>query len=491
MIEMDKQLKFLNDIVYKRDQSIQTIRMLAPKCSTYNGRPTFANPHYLNKAQSVAPCLYKIPNDDSDLTDICSPETEETLTLEKESRSKLHKVVKSFDYVKLNSLYTIFTPYKPQFQDYLDQLERAKQVRKKMWRKTFVRSKPNIAKNIDFLPVSKSVSESRQVYNEMQNNINHFREICDATKEKHMSHRFRLPTALDMEVLIDRLLMPLSLKTMSVSYTFVTALKKEMHEDLTYVESLEREVDTLESDKAEFSNEYDLLLQESLSKDIMCSYLHSLSDLTAINELQCLYLHKVKECEYLAEQLSNQTDFVNKETYNKLSRCFTNLEKHSISLELNLQSCKEKLKNETVCKEAASNVFRKEREQYHEIQDLKAQLQDKNIAISELKKLIEKCKRRSMNTQFDKPSIVRQPNAQRFPKPSVLGKPTPFSNSPRVRFLSKNESVDKTNVSDGSSKQIPTQILPHIRKSSIAKPQDRNATGPSRNFPKASAIFVT
>ncbi|GJU88008.1 hypothetical protein Tco_1300431 [Tanacetum coccineum] len=42
-----------------------------------------------------------------------------------------------------------------------------------------------------------------------------------------------------------------------------------------------------------------------------------------------------------------------------------------------------------VCKENASNVFRKEREQYHEIQDLKAQLQDKNIAISELKKLIE------------------------------------------------------------------------------------------------------
>ncbi|GJS05390.1 retrovirus-related pol polyprotein from transposon TNT 1-94 [Tanacetum coccineum] len=41
MIEMDKQLKFLNEIVYTRNQSIQTIHMLAPKCSTYNGRPTF------------------------------------------------------------------------------------------------------------------------------------------------------------------------------------------------------------------------------------------------------------------------------------------------------------------------------------------------------------------------------------------------------------------------------------------------------------------
>ncbi|GJW63240.1 hypothetical protein Tco_0115124 [Tanacetum coccineum] len=48
MIEMDKQLKFLNEIVYTHNQSIQTIHMLAPKCSTYNGRPTFANPRYFD-----------------------------------------------------------------------------------------------------------------------------------------------------------------------------------------------------------------------------------------------------------------------------------------------------------------------------------------------------------------------------------------------------------------------------------------------------------
>nr|GEZ65915.1 hypothetical protein [Tanacetum cinerariifolium] len=52
---------------------------------------------------------------------------------------------------------------------------------------------------------------------------------------------------------------------------------------------------------------------------------------------------------------------------------------------------------------------------------LKAQLQDKNIGISELKKLIKKCKGKSLETKFDKPSVVRQPNAQRIPKSSVLG----------------------------------------------------------------------
>ncbi|GJU96293.1 retrovirus-related pol polyprotein from transposon TNT 1-94 [Tanacetum coccineum] len=73
MIEMDKQLKFLNEIVYTRNQSIQTIHMLAPKCSTYNGRPTFANPRYLKKAQSEKPCLYEIPYDTSDLANRFSP----------------------------------------------------------------------------------------------------------------------------------------------------------------------------------------------------------------------------------------------------------------------------------------------------------------------------------------------------------------------------------------------------------------------------------
>ncbi|GKB88435.1 hypothetical protein Tco_0960707, partial [Tanacetum coccineum] len=113
----------------------------------------------------------------------------------------------------------------------------------------------------------------------------------------------------------------------------------------------------------------------------------------------------------LAQKLSKQTESVNNEVHNKLLKSFAKLEKHSISLELSLQHCKEQMKNNPVCKENASNVFRKEREQYHEIQDLKAQMQDKNMVINELKKLILVTKGKSVETQFDKPSVVRQPNA--------------------------------------------------------------------------------
>ncbi|GJT99226.1 hypothetical protein Tco_1094744 [Tanacetum coccineum] len=203
--------------------------MLAPKGSTYNGRPTFANLMYLKKAQSEKPCLYEIPYDTSDLANRFTPDREDTLTLEQGSRSKLNKdLVKPYDYTKQNR---------------------------------------------------KSISKSRQAYNVMTYNINHFKLICDQAWKKHVADDFRAPTAHDMTVLEETCLMPLAIKTQNDSFKFVHELKQEMFADLQYVQSLEKDIDELESDKADFSNIYDLLLQECVSKDVMCSYLDSLSDL--------------------------------------------------------------------------------------------------------------------------------------------------------------------------------------------------------------------
>nr|GEU99706.1 retrovirus-related Pol polyprotein from transposon TNT 1-94 [Tanacetum cinerariifolium] len=294
-------------------------------------------------------------------------------------------------------------------------------------------------------------------------------QIVDNAWVKHIKDQFRAPTAKDVEILIQTCLMPLALKTHNDSFIFVHELKQEMHGDLKYVESLEKEIDELESDKAKFSNMYDMILQECVSNEVMCSYLLLLSDLDALVELQCLYLHKVKECDCLAQKLSKQTESVSKEVHTELLRRFAKFEKHLISLELDLQKCKEQVKNDIVWNEQASSVFRKEREQYIEIQDLKAQLQDKNISISDLKKLIEKGKGKYVETKFDKPYVVRQPNAQRIPKPSVLGKPAPFSDSLERRYFSKTKSVPKTNVSEGLSKPITAQTLPLTARQAIVQ----------------------
>nr|GEX68510.1 hypothetical protein [Tanacetum cinerariifolium] len=284
----------------------------------------------------------------------------------------------------------------------------------------------------------------------MINNINHFKQTVDDAWVKHSKDLFRTPTVHDMEILIKSYLMPLVIKTQSDSLKFVHELKQEMHADLKYVESLEKEIDELEYEKAEFSDMYDVILQDCVSKDVMCSYLQSLSDLDALAELQYMYLHKVKE-----------------------------FEKHSISLEIALQNCKEQVKNDTVCNEKASNVFRKEHEQYFEIQDLKAQMQDKNITIIELKKLIEKGKGKSIDTKFNRPSVIRQPNAQWIPKPSVLGKPTPFSDSLERKYFPKTRSVPKANVSEGVN-----------QKPNVSRPQLKSNQSRDKVLPNNSQVEV-
>nr|GEX99987.1 hypothetical protein [Tanacetum cinerariifolium] len=246
----------------------------------------------------------------------------------------------------------------------------------------------------------------------------------------HPSHVYKLKKALYGLKQAPRAwicLMPLATKTQNDSFRFVHELKQEMHADLKYAEYLEREIDELKSNKAEFSDMYDVILKECVSNDVMCSYLQSLSDLDALAELQYLYLHKVKEYDCLAQKLSKQTESVSKKAHIKLLQHFAKVEKHLISLEIVLLKCKEQVKNDTVCNEKASNGFLKEHEQYIKIKDLKAKLQDKNITTSELKKLIEKGKRKSVDTK-----------QSRFPK-----------------LMSQ-----KVYVSEGLSKPVTTQTLP-------------------------------
>nr|GEV77742.1 hypothetical protein [Tanacetum cinerariifolium] len=100
-----------------------------------------------------------------------------------------------------------------------------------------------------------------------------------------------------------------------------------------------------------------------------------------------------------------------------------------------------------------------------ELEDLKAQLQDKGIAISELKKLIEKLKGKSVDTKFGKSSVIRQPNAFKSQRTSILGKPTIFSDSLDRKDFSKSKSVTKNNESNDFSKPVTAQILPPNKKS--------------------------
>nr|GFA57835.1 hypothetical protein [Tanacetum cinerariifolium] len=148
-----------------------------------------------------------------------------------------------------------------------------------------------------------------------------------------------------------------------------------------------------------------------------------------------------------------------------MSKSFESVQKHAINLELELQQCKEKIKNDMLFKVNKTKYFCKEREQYFEIQDLKAQLQDKDIVISELKKLIEKLKGKSVDTKFEKSLVIRQLNAFKSQRPSVLGKLTTFSNYLIRKVLSKSTLVTQSHVSNDFSKSVTAQTLPANKKS--------------------------
>nr|GEV87914.1 hypothetical protein [Tanacetum cinerariifolium] len=149
-------------------------------------------------------------------------------------------------------------------------------------------------------------------------------------------------------------------------------------------------------------NEIDRLFREYYYADQMNAILGVYTTLDEFTDLQCDYVDQVVKCDRLEKELSKS---------NITSKSFEALQQHAIDLELALQQCQEQIKNDKDFKENLSKVFLKEREQYFKIQDLKAQLQDKGIAISGLKKLIEKIKGKSVETKFEKPSVIRQPNA--------------------------------------------------------------------------------
>ncbi|GJT82153.1 retrovirus-related pol polyprotein from transposon TNT 1-94 [Tanacetum coccineum] len=91
-IALEKRIKQLDNIVFKRDQSAQTVHMLMKPQFFYDYTTKqavgFQNPFYLKKAQQLEPKLYD-GNVIKNMSAIVIPDSEETLMLAEESHSKM------------------------------------------------------------------------------------------------------------------------------------------------------------------------------------------------------------------------------------------------------------------------------------------------------------------------------------------------------------------------------------------------------------------
>ncbi|GKG44057.1 hypothetical protein Tco_0483150, partial [Tanacetum coccineum] len=91
-IALEKRIKQLDNIVFKRDQSAQTAHMLMKPHFFYDHTTKqalgFQNPFYLKKAQQLEPNLYD-GNVFKNTSAIVIPDSNKTLMLAEESRSKM------------------------------------------------------------------------------------------------------------------------------------------------------------------------------------------------------------------------------------------------------------------------------------------------------------------------------------------------------------------------------------------------------------------
>ncbi|GKF77560.1 hypothetical protein Tco_0230030, partial [Tanacetum coccineum] len=97
---------------------------------------------------------------------------------------------------------------------------------------------------------------------------------------------------------------------------------------------------------------------------------------------------KVYECEKclkLKTELLNKKNFVEKEIYDKLFRSFTTLKKHCISLEVDTQFNQEIFQRDNSVLNQCAPSF----DQYFELNELKAQSQEKYTVIKKLKERIK------------------------------------------------------------------------------------------------------
>nr|GEX72085.1 retrovirus-related Pol polyprotein from transposon TNT 1-94 [Tanacetum cinerariifolium] len=173
------------------------------------------------------------------------------------------------------------------------------------------------------------------------------------------------------------------------------------------------------------------------------------------------------------ESFNKQTTLLDKRMDESIlldKKCQSSIEIFKVKTYVNtifngVELCKEKIANRTYS--GYINPFIQNTIEAKFSPDLKAQLQDKGIVISELKKLIEKLKGKSVETKFEKSLVIRLPNAFKSQRPSVLGKPTTFSNSFERRDFSKSKSksVTQNNVSNDFSKPVNAQTLPPNKKS--------------------------
>ncbi|GJT78492.1 hypothetical protein Tco_1045217 [Tanacetum coccineum] len=119
--------------------------------------------------------------------------------------------------------------------------------------------------------------------------------------------------------------------------------------------------------------------------------------------------------------------------------------------------------------------------------ELKAQIQEKVFAIAALKNDLRKLKGNSVDTKFDKTSVLGKPVLPSLRNQSVVRQPNAFK-SERAQ-MSKQRFASQVDVNKNLSKPVTQHYLPKKTESAFAKPDHMIASSSSRNSSKNMPRF--
>ncbi|GKE46643.1 hypothetical protein Tco_1477901 [Tanacetum coccineum] len=285
----------------------------------------FQNPFYLKKAQQLEPKLYD-GNVIEKTNAIVIPNSEETLMLAEESRSKM--ILKQKDPImlekKVNTTPVDYTVLNQLSQDF------------KKW----------------FVPQTE-LSAEQAFWS--QNSVN--------SAEPTFSSR---PNNVEV---------PKELPKVSMVNTSLKKLKHHLASFDVAIEQHRLESKTFKVNMNQVLNENERLLEQVISKDIVNILVNSSMNIASVN------VHECEKCLKLETELLNKNGFVEKEIYDKLFKSFTTVEKHCISLEVDSQLNQEIFQRDNSVSNQSASSF----DQLFELNELKAQSQEKDTIIKKLK----------------------------------------------------------------------------------------------------------
>ncbi|GKC02514.1 retrovirus-related pol polyprotein from transposon TNT 1-94, partial [Tanacetum coccineum] len=377
-IELEKQIKQLDNIIFKRGQSAQTVRMLTNSKRGYD----YSSKQAIGYEKPF--CLKKR---------IVVPDSDETLELSDKSRSKM--LLKEQDplFVK-HTINMRPINYDILNNDYYKRFVRQTDLycEHAYWKETSVPPlDPSHSSTTVIVEVPKELPTVSMVNTSLKKLKRHLTGFDQVVKERTTATAitegtwgFEHTKACFRDEII-----PFIKELKDIFNNFNQYLVEELADVQKVFYQMEQAVEqhrleskTFEVKMNQVLGENERLLEQAIDKDIVQTVMNL--SVNASGEI----VPECQKCLELETELVKKKDFVDKETYDKLCKCFTNLEKHCITMEADSQLNQEIFQQENSVLNQNAPSF----SQLFELSELKAQSQAKDTVIVKLKEQIKSLK---------------------------------------------------------------------------------------------------